>query len=138
MKTSIFRTFFSTLIIVSTIGFVSCSQDDESASNGSETLVSNPLLKRIIGTWEYVESSGYGIAFTFYENGTGYETIIMPNPDESSNYSYNYVIKEKTLSIYLGGGDTPSFEYTIVSITSTYLKIQQSDGSKIRLKKKQI
>ena len=120
--------FLLLTLVVATVAFVSCSNDDDDNQYNSD----------IVGTWKITEvkmsQSGSYIAWPFK---TTYATFKSDGTYYGSGYFGNgsgtWSIKGNTVNTYVGGELYASYE--IISVTSTTSELKMSmDGETIWIK----
>lgn len=120
--------FLLLTLVVATVAFVSCSNDDDDNQYNSD----------IVGTWKITEvkmsQSGSYIAWPFK---TTYATFKSDGTYYGSGYFGNgsgtWSIKGNTVNTYVGGELYASYE--IISVTSTTSELKMSmDGESIWIK----
>ena len=120
--------FLLLTLVVATVAFVSCSNDDDDNQYNSD----------IVGTWKITEfktsQSGSYIAWPFK---TTYSTFKSDGTYYGSGYFGNgsgtWSIKGNTLNTYVGGELYASYE--IITVTSTTSELKMSmDGESIWIK----
>ena len=120
--------FLLLTLVVATVAFVSCSNDDDDNQYNSD----------IVGTWKITEvkmsQSGSYIDWPFK---TTYATFKSDGTYYGSGYFGNgsgtWSIKGNTLNTYVGGELYASYE--IISVTSTTSELKMSmDGESIWIK----
>ena len=120
--------FLLLTLVVATVAFVSCSNDDDDNQYNSD----------LVGTWKITEvktsQSGSYIAWPFK---TTYATFKSDGTYYGSGYFGNgsgtWSIKGNTVNTYVGGELYASYE--IISVTSTTSELKMSmDGESIWIK----
>ena len=120
--------FLLLTLVVATVAFVSCSNDDDDNQYNSD----------IVGTWKITEvktsQSGSYIAWPFK---TTYASFKSDGTYYGSGYFGNgsgtWSIKGNTLNTYVGGELYASYE--IITVTSTTAELKMSmDGESIWIK----
>ncbi|MBQ7870416.1 MAG: hypothetical protein IJ355_08840 [Prevotella sp.] len=111
--------YFSMMLamLVCSIGFVSCSSDDDDDTNASTS-------NSIYGTW-VEEGDDYVLEFTLNNNGSGNYRLTEGKRSETGPFEFGYDNEEKVLTIVPDGADTfiLAGEWN-VTVTPTILRIQ--------------
>ena len=123
MKKLAFNWLAVLLAVVLSVGFVSCKDDDDDDNGGGG---GGATASSIVGTWRQDFSSGY-ILITFDRDGTGREQE-YDTEDGGLAYSdsFSWAQDDKTIILRYEDGYTDT--YTVVSVSSTTLKMTDSDG----------
>jgi len=110
------------MVTVLSVGFISCSDDDDDADYSTS----------IVGSWQLSHSKGWDIYngnkdtwddaeddtfWVFNSDGTGYNYYSY----ETGKFYFDWSIKNDVLTVYEEGGDTD--KYTIKQLTSDKLVV---------------
>lgn len=114
--------YFSMMLVmlVCSIGFVSCSDDDDDGNGNVETLV---------GTWRHNMSGGGYYVYVFNADGSGYyqeyDEGRLHTPDM---YSWTYNPNTKVVMMVFGDEDDYVEKWTIKTFDTKTLVIINDDG----------
>lgn len=110
------------------LSFVSCSSDDNDDDGGNNT----EIVESIVGTWKWSDSEGYQL-ITFKSNGKGTWKEVDKEEVYEDSFSYSYNSSKKVLKINWDDDDPE--EWTVISLTSKKLVLENEEGGKITLTK---
>lgn len=102
--------------------FVACGDDDDDDGGGNSTA--------LVGSWKYDFSDGY-LVITIKGDGTGSlkEYSNYAGLEESETFRYVYNESTKALRVTFADGDVN--DYTVISVTSSTLKLLDLDDDSV-------
>ena len=124
MKT--FKTLTTLLMVIISLGITSCGNDDN--EDGSSSSAS------IIGTWQSKDGNNFIITLRINNNGSFTMTEKENYQGEWESYTSRgeYKYEDDILTFYEDGD---VYSYTIISITSKIMKLEDDEGDTITFNK---
>lgn len=122
-KKSLLHLLTIMMVAMLSVGFVSCSDDDDPY---------DPEQSSLVGNWILKENSNYWWRFIFRKDGTGVETVYSNDGKteitENYQFKYTYSSKSSVLIINYTTGESGTVTYT-VQLTGNVLMLFDSDNS---------
>lgn len=105
---------------IMSVGFVSCSKDDDGKKGDEES---------IVGTWMETQESGTNLYLILLANGYGSWEVEQTKGSIVNDGEFTYTYKDNVITISYVGSKTVERLY-VIGLTSDRLTIKYDDGGK--------